>query len=70
MENNKAMDERTKEDKEKMEKEALKEIETNFPSYFDEFQRTLFSSHIKDKVDFTRKQKTEIKVNSILNELL
>ena len=42
MENNKAMDERTKEDKERMEKEALKEIETNFPSYFDEFQKTLF----------------------------
>ena len=37
MENNKAMDERTKEDKEKMEKEAQLEIEANFPSYFDEF---------------------------------
>lgn len=37
MENNKAMDERTKEDKEKMEKEAQREIETNFPSYYDEF---------------------------------
>ena len=37
MENNKAMDERTKKDKEKMEKEAQLEIETNFPSYFEEF---------------------------------
>ena len=43
MENNKAMDERTKQDKEKMEKEALQEIETNFPSYYDEFQKGLFS---------------------------
>lgn len=42
MDNNKAIDERTKEDKERMEKEALKEIETNFPSYFDEFQKSLF----------------------------
>jgi len=42
MDNNKPIDERTKEDKEKMEKEALKEIETNFPSYFDEFQKSLF----------------------------
>ena len=37
MENNKAMDERTNKDKEKMEKEAQLEIETNFPSYFEEF---------------------------------
>jgi hypothetical protein len=43
MENNKAMDERTKEDKERMEKDALIEIETNFPSYYDEFQKGLFS---------------------------
>ena len=43
MENNKAIDQRTKEDKEKMEKEALLEIEENFPSYFDEYQRTIFS---------------------------
>ncbi len=37
MEKNKAMDEWTKEDKERMEREAQKEIETNFPSYFDEY---------------------------------
>lgn len=37
MENNKAIDERTKKDKEEMEKEAKLEIERNFPSYFDEF---------------------------------
>ena len=37
LEDNKAMDEWTKEDKERMEKEANKEIERNFPSYFDEF---------------------------------
>ncbi len=37
MENNKAIDERTKKDKDRMEKEAQQEIETNFPSYFDEY---------------------------------
>lgn len=36
MENNKAIDERTQEDKDRMEREAKKEIEKNFPSYFDE----------------------------------
>ena len=35
MEDNKAIDERTKEDVERMEREAKREIETNFPSYFD-----------------------------------
>ena len=38
----KAMDEWTKADKAKMEAEALKEIEENFPSYFDEVQRTFY----------------------------
>ena len=37
MENNKAMDERTKEDRDQMEKEAKLEIERNFPSYLDEY---------------------------------
>ena len=39
----KAMDEWTKEDIAKMEAEAEKEIEVNFPSYFDEVQKTFFS---------------------------
>lgn len=43
MDNNKAMDERTKKDKDLMAKEADEEIEANFPSYYDEYQRTLFS---------------------------
>lgn len=34
---NKAIDEKTKEDIEKEKKEQEKEIEENFPSYFDEF---------------------------------
>ena len=42
MERNKAYGERTKEDKEKLEKLARQEIETNFPSYFDEFQKQMF----------------------------
>ena len=37
------MDEWTKEDIAKMEAEAEKEIEVNFPSYFDEVQKTFFS---------------------------
>ena len=37
MENNKAIDERTKQDKDEIEREAKLEIERNFPSYFDEF---------------------------------
>lgn len=43
MEMNKAIDERTQEDKDRMEKEAKLEIERNFPSYFDEFQKVMFS---------------------------
>lgn len=72
LENNKAMDERTKEDKERMEKEAQLEIEANFPSYFDEFQKTLFSV-VQEKPEehhYQRKTKTEIKSSSILSELL
>lgn len=36
MEDNKALDELTAKDKERMKKEAEAEIEVNFPSYFDE----------------------------------
>lgn len=42
MEDNKAYGDRTKKDIQKMEKEAREEVEQNFPSYFDDFQRTLF----------------------------
>ena len=37
LEDNKAIDEMTKADIEKRKKEEEEEIETNFPSYFDEF---------------------------------
>jgi len=37
MDDNKAIDELTAKDKERMELEAQREIEINFPSYFDEF---------------------------------
>lgn len=43
MDDNKAIDELTAKDKERMEREAAKEIEVNFPSYFDEFQQMLLS---------------------------
>jgi hypothetical protein len=46
MDNNKAIDERTKKDKEEMEKEAMLEIERNFPSYYDEFERKIFAVKI------------------------
>ena len=48
MEKNKAIDERTQEDKERMEKEAKLEIEKNFPSYFDEYQRVIFSGELNN----------------------
>eukprot|EP00347_Sterkiella_histriomuscorum_P024492 403330924 len=75
MDNNKPIDERTKEDKEKMEKEALKEIETNFPSYFDEFQKSLFLGQFEKENQYidpssNKRQKQEVKVQSILNEML
>lgn len=38
------MDEWTKEDVAKMEAEAEKAIESNFPSYYDEVQKTFFES--------------------------
>lgn len=37
------MDEWTKEDVARMEREAEEEIERNFPSYFDEVQKTFFA---------------------------
>jgi len=43
MDDNKAIDELTAKDKERLEREAEQEIEVNFPSYFDEFQKLLYS---------------------------
>jgi hypothetical protein len=43
LEDNKAIDERTREDVERFEREAKREIETNFPSYYDELQRVMFN---------------------------
>lgn len=43
MDDNKAIDELTAKDKAQMEREANEEIEVNFPSYFDEFQKKLLS---------------------------
>jgi hypothetical protein len=45
----KAMDTWTALDKAKMEAEAEKEIEMNFPSYFDEVQKAYYSGqYVKD----------------------
>jgi hypothetical protein len=43
MEDNKAIDEMTKKDIAEKLKQEQQEIEINFPSYFDEFQRNLLS---------------------------
>jgi hypothetical protein len=54
----KAMDEWTKEDVAKMEAEAEKAIEDNFPSYYDEVQRTFFASdYTKEGARLTTKEK-------------
>ena len=57
----KAMDTWTEADKAKMEAETLKEIEENFPSYFDEVQRTFYDGVFqKDKKDFEHSKFTEV----------
>jgi hypothetical protein len=58
------MDEWTKEDVAKMEAEAEKEIETNFPSYFDEVQKSFFSGQYsrdgRRDDDFVRTREIDI----------
>lgn len=63
------MDERTKEDVEKMEREAQLEIERNFPSYFEEFQKTLFSGTFTQQ-NRDKKEKKEVKIESVISEFL
>ena len=73
MEDNKAIDERTKEDVEKMEKEARQEIERNFPSYFDEFQRLVFSGEVDAAANNVKERTREgdaVKVEKILHSML
>ena len=62
MEDNKAIDEMTRKDKEEKQKEDDAEIEVNFPSYFDEFQKNLLNlSSIKDKKMYlNRDEKVEV----------
>lgn len=67
------MDEWTKEDVARMEAEAEKEIETNFPSYFDEVQRQFFSGELtKDysRDPFGRFQRTSISIETIFAEIV
>ena len=73
MEDNKPIDERTKEDVEKMEKEAKQEIERNFPSYFDEFQRLVFSGEVDAAANSVKERSREgdaVKVEKILHSML
>jgi len=79
LEDNKALDEITGKDKEKMAREAEQEIEVNFPSYFDEFQRQLLSLSSgrtgaregKDlsQAEHVEVQHQEVPVEHILGEL-
>ncbi len=70
MEENKAIDDRTQEDKERMEKEARLDIEKNFPSYFDEFQRVVFSGVVEEETGEKKKKNRDVKVETILTYLL
>ena len=71
----KAMDEWTKEDVARMEAEAEKEIETNFPSYFDEVQQLFFSGELTKK-DYTRDiftgkyRSNRVEIETVFTEIL
>ena len=66
------MDEWTKEDVAKMEAEAEKEIEVNFPSYFDEVQKTFFAgTFLKDgRKGGQRNKGQEIDIEHIFSEFM
>ena len=65
----KAMDEWTKEDIAKMEAEANKQIEINFPSYFDEVQKAYYDGEFKrDREEALTFE--EVSVEEIMQELL
>ena len=70
----KAMDEWTKEDVARMEAEAEKEIETNFPSYFDEVQQQFFSGEMtrdyQRDAGTGRFRKVSVDVETIFAEIL
>jgi hypothetical protein len=76
---NKAMDERTKADVELKKKEEEAEIEANFPSYFDEFQKHLLSAtdqRDSSKFDFGERiakvevRHREVSLESVMAELV
>ena len=68
------MDEWTKEDVARMEEEAEKEIEANFPSYFEEVQKQFFSGElVKDysRDAFTGKHRsTSVSTETAFAEIL
>ena len=75
----KAMDEWTKEDVARMEKEADEEIEANFPSYFNEFQKELYQAagpDTKINADMARNlsakliYEDEVPIEDIFTEIL
>lgn len=72
LENNKAYGERTKEDIARLDLEAQQEIEANFPTYYDEFQKGLFSGTFtsKDNDLMVKPRKYEIQLETILKDIL
>lgn len=72
MEDNKAYGDRTKEDVEKMEREAKREIERNFPSYFDQIQRIMFSGIVEEPEERKKRERKaeEVKAEAMLEGLL
>ena len=73
MENNKAMDEKSKKDKAREEKEAELAIEKNFPSYYDEYQKSIFSGNVIESKEHTlnlEKVDEEISEWEIMKEIL
>ena len=62
------MDTWTAADKAKMDADAEKEIELNFPSYFDEVQKAYYSGEFM-KDQFV-KQHEEVSINDVLAEIL
>jgi hypothetical protein len=61
------MDEWTKEDVAKMEAEAERAIEQNFPSYYDEVQRTFFASDYSVEGKRMTAKEKRVKFGAITN---
>jgi len=77
MDDNKAIDERTAQDKAEAEKAAALEIEANFPSYFDELSKQLLSITATNTDDWARSDQKNldykprpVAIDKVLSELV